>query len=614
MNMKSYLGLSVLVLACAGSWWGCSGDETSGPPVPPTGGSGGTGAVGGGGSGGAVGGTGGVVGGSGGDAGSGGTPCFDNDQDGVTDCEGDCDDDDPTSYPGATEICGDGADNDCDGTADPQALCQGIGTWVSQLTGDDINGDGTQQNPVQTIGQGMQNAQTIGNGVDVYVAEGSYDEDITFVEGIDLYGGYQCDGNQCTWARDTAGYDSVINNQDPNGILFPDTITRATRLDGFRVMGVDNPGGVNRVAALTIEGAPTVYDNRIFGGSASGNQTVGIFIVAPTPDPLGGLIEDNLIQGGDAADTTHAILMDTYSWPTPAPGTIAEIAGNTIKGGNGRNSYGITSWSSAVGTLVVDNDIFAGNGGANNNGNAWGVFVGATMVIDANRINADPGQVGFCANNNHRWCGGIFSLSATLDITNNVVFGMNAERSCAVYLTELEMAAGQVILSSNTLDGGGAPNAIGVSDSAAITLWSNYAQSVNVQVGRIRNNILQGGSATHRYGIYEDDMPQPKTCRPELVENNDFYFSPQVSSTDNAYRRWLGSGQPQLEPTVADVDNLGYAQQNFSDDPLLDPTFHLQPGSPCIDAGTATEAPSTDMDGEARPQGGGHDVGADEAG
>jgi hypothetical protein len=39
---------------------------------------------------------------------------LDADGDGFTVCEGDCDDDDNTVYPGAPELC-DGEDNDCDG-------------------------------------------------------------------------------------------------------------------------------------------------------------------------------------------------------------------------------------------------------------------------------------------------------------------------------------------------------------------------------------------------------------------------------------------------------------------------------------------------------------------
>ena len=42
---------------------------------------------------------------------------LDNDGDGYTENEGDCDDSNPDIYPGATEIC-DGMDNDCDGIVD----------------------------------------------------------------------------------------------------------------------------------------------------------------------------------------------------------------------------------------------------------------------------------------------------------------------------------------------------------------------------------------------------------------------------------------------------------------------------------------------------------------
>jgi hypothetical protein len=58
---------------------------------------------------------------------------------------------------------------------------------------------------------------------------------------------------------------------------------------------------------------------------------------------------------------------------------------------------------------------------------------------------------------------------------------------------------------------------------------------------------------------------------------------------------------------------------NISTDPLLtdaprDPRsgLHLTAGSPCIDSGTSTGAPTTDFEGDPRPTGAGCDIGADE--
>src|SRR5262249_41533765 len=60
--------------------------------------------------------------------------CTDADGDGQTNCAGDCDDADPLTYTGAPEVCGDGKDNSCGGSAD--ASCNGLGTFVSEITGD----------------------------------------------------------------------------------------------------------------------------------------------------------------------------------------------------------------------------------------------------------------------------------------------------------------------------------------------------------------------------------------------------------------------------------------------------------------------------------------------
>ncbi len=57
------------------------------------------------------------------------------------------------------------------------------------------------------------------------------------------------------------------------------------------------------------------------------------------------------------------------------------------------------------------------------------------------------------------------------------------------------------------------------------------------------------------------------------------------------------------------------AAGNINADPLFvgSGDYHIQAGSPCIDTGSATGAPSDDIDGDSRPQGAGYDMGSDEA-
>ena len=69
-----------------------------------------------------------------------GTDAYDDDGDGYSEHDGDCDDDDVAISPAATEECGDGADNDCDGSADDEGA-EGCEYYYYDYDGDGYGSD-----------------------------------------------------------------------------------------------------------------------------------------------------------------------------------------------------------------------------------------------------------------------------------------------------------------------------------------------------------------------------------------------------------------------------------------------------------------------------------------
>ncbi len=581
------------------------------------------------GTGGGAAGTGGGAAGTGGAAGSGGTvtdggvdaPCADADGDGVTTCQGDCDDNDKNIHPGAPEICGDGKNNGCTpGQADQG--CGGLGTFVSTKAGSP-SGKGTMTDPVDSIARGLQNAQLIRQTnptwkLGVYVAEGDYPEKVTLIEGISLYGGFSCTKASCTWKRDPKTLDSSIVDQNDQGVVASHNITRQTQLDGFHVQGesVNSTAATPGAAAVTIAGgSPTISNNTVDGPVISGNgSSIGIAISgigntsiqAPGPQIVG-----NTIRGGQApsgASTGIVLGPPQNSSGGAPPATVAEITNNVIYGGNAKSSYGITANTSADGTVVGANII----GGGKGSGESWGIGFSSTLTIDANRINADPTQAASCPGST-TWCGGIQSWSGKAVITNNIVYGADATASAAVRLAQAEKQAQDVVVNSNFLVGAPPAGANAVPSAAADVVLANPGCSGcgTASVGRIDNNFMMPGRASTRFGVLEVQSPQD--IHPAKLENNDLYFLLYAaSSSNNVFYEGRTAGVPTDLKTLVAINALGFAAANFAAD-CYDTTFHQQSGSTCIDAGVSSDAPNHDFEGNKRPQGGGYDVGPDEA-
>jgi hypothetical protein len=399
-------------------------------------------------------------------------------------------------------------------------------------------------------------------------------------------------------------------------------VTRKTRLEGFRLRGrTGDATSLQGSVALTIAGgSPTIVANVIEAGNVAGGTglSTGIDVAALTApaDPGGALIDGNVITAGSALTRSAGIVFDARPGADASALSVATVTNNIIRGGDAPSSYGILASTSGAGTVVRGNRIASGHSTVIG-GSSWAIRVGSVMTIDANRINVDRNAVGSCVDAG-TWCGGIQSLSAALAITNNIVLGPQGPRTVGLSLEQVERPAGECVVNGNTFDGAGGTvaNVVpGLSAAVALRIGTCGTCDVAGFVGRLRNNILLGGTNQLRFGVYEEGALK-RTLHPQALDNNDFFFSVRAGGGDTLYHLWNGDAAIDLT-TVDQLSSVpvrsGHPQGNLAADPQLDSTLHLSAGSPCIDKGTSSEAPPRDFEGDPRPMGAAVDIGHDEA-
>ncbi len=166
--------------------------------------------------------------------------CHDFDGDGFTNCEGDCNDLDLSAFPGASEVCGDGVDNDCDGRVDENVDEDGDGTTTCEGDCDDRFASIRPDAPEVCDG--------FDNNCDGRIDEG-YDQDgdlaTTCVGDCD-----DANPNRSPYLREVCG--NGIDD-DCDGVVDPDDDVDG---DGFTVCG----GDCNDFNAAVYPGAPEVCD------------------------------------------------------------------------------------------------------------------------------------------------------------------------------------------------------------------------------------------------------------------------------------------------------------------------------------------------------------------
>lgn len=267
-------------------------------------------------------------------------------------------------------------------------------------------------------------------------------------------------------------------------------------------------------------------------------------------------------------------------------GATVRIVGNTTTPGAQITATGVDCDAASCVT-IRDSDIrglSAAGELRNSRYHGGGVVAPGATLVSGNLIDAG------CSG------GDGVGLRGSGRIENNVIWGPSCGGS---YLdsplslaTALEVT-GSADVHSNTLFGGGAADGVLVGQTGCSSVGVTFGDDVS-----LRNNIVESSAGClATYAVHRSSLSHP----PSPFEHNDLVSGSTALYVDDTTNL----------TSLDAVNALPGAAGNLAVEPSLT-GYHLAAGSPCIDAGTTTGAPSADIDGDARADGA-PDIGADEA-
>ncbi len=294
-------------------------------------------------------------------------------------------------------------------------------------------------------------------------------------------------------------------------------------------------------------------------------------------------------------------------------------------------------------TTLVENQIVSNTAGTDpaSNGDGGGVYVlGGEAFLVGNQIVDNLGHGA-----NQCWGGGVNLTSLTWgEVLTNVIRGNVGSRTTNGYGSGLYVSGGKVRVAGNHIEdnwsssgnGGGLESAwsdLEITGNRIISNTSSAGGGMYIRsfkpVTMANNLIVRNYGGFRGGGMYlAHNIPDPT---PAILVNNTV-----ADNGPDGIATWgyvvltmtnnLLAGNPvgilashPASLTLAADTNLFYdtsdpltGTNSILEDPLLTTDYHLDEGSPAIDAGLTIPWLTVDLDGDSRQQGSAYDVGADE--
>ena len=438
------------------------------------------------------------------------------------------------------------------------------------------SGSGTEEDPFCSIQSGINVAST---GDIVEVAAGTY-EKITMKSGVVIQGAGQ-------------GI-SIIDGGASGSVVTANGVDSSAKLDGFTITNGNATygGGMD-----SINSSPTV-SNCTFSGNTASYYGGGMRIAFSSPT-----VTNCTFSGNTSVENGGGM----YNWTSSPTVTNCTFSGNTSVengGGMGNNNS----------SPNVINCTFSGNS-ADYGGGMYNDSSSSPTVTNCTFSENTAGIEG----------GGMHSHNYSSPTVTNCTFSGNSADygGGMVHYDNSTPTVTNCTFSGNSavLIGGGMYN--GYQSSSTVTNCTFSGNTVgNYSGGGMYNDTYssstvtnctfsQNTAGTNGGGMYNNFSSSPTVTNcvlwggsPDELSSLSSAFSITYSDIQGGFE---GTGNINADPMFVDPDGLDNVVGTEDDD------LHLTTGSPCIDTGTSSGAPATDLEGNPRPQGAGYDMGAYES-